>query len=39
MQVESLVLYFYVTYIFFMAAIIGFISRGYADNMWFNKKD
>jgi len=38
MQVETLILSFCVTYIFFMAAIIGFISRGYADNIWFNKK-
>ncbi len=39
MQLETLVLSIYVTYIFFMAAIIGCISMGHADNMWFNKKD
>ena len=39
MQVETFVLSLYVTYIVFMAIIICLISRGYADNMWFNKKD
>jgi hypothetical protein len=38
-MIENIVLGVYILFIVSMSAINYFISIGYADNMWFNKKD
>jgi hypothetical protein len=39
MTIEYMILEIYVGYIICMATIISLISNGFADSIWFNKKD